>query len=694
MFENLANVEERFTSLEAKLADPAVVSDIKQYTSLLKEHKNMTPIVETYRAFRKAEADLAEAKVLLDESGIDKEMKELAEEEAASAKDAMEDLAEKLKILLLPRDPNDDKNVIVEIRSGAGGEEAALFAGSLLRMYSMYAETHGFKTEVLSSNPTELGGYKEVSFEITGDGAYSRFKFESGVHRVQRVPETESQGRIQTSTATVAVLPEADEVEFEINQSDLKIDTFRSSGAGGQHINKTDSAIRITHLPTGTVVECQDERSQHKNKERALKILSARLLEVEQQKHKDEIDSARRAQVGTGDRSERIRTYNFPQGRVSDHRIGLTLYKIDAIMNGNLDELIDALITADTAAKLEAAGESKQDIQTAGKLLKDGELVAIPTETVYGLAADALNGEAVANIFKAKGRPMDNPLIVHIADLSQVDDLVAFVPPVLEDLAKAFWPGPLTVIMEKSDLIPDEVSAGLDTVAIRMPSHPDARAIIKAAGTPLAAPSANTSGMPSPTTAAHVMHDMDGKIAAVVDGGACEVGVESTVLTLCTRVPRILRPGRVTPEDLFDVLGEVDVDDAVLGQLAEGAVAASPGMKYKHYSPKAEVYIVDGTKEGFANFVNDKVAERAADEAAVAALVFDGEEDLVRCVTLPFGAEDDPLGQAEHLFDDLRRADELGVSDIYVRCPSAEGVGLAVMNRLLRAAEFRIIEVD
>ena len=337
---------------------------------------------------------------------------------------------------------------------------------------------------------------------------------------------------------------------------------------------------------------------------------------------------------------------------------------------------------------------SKQDIKTAGKLLKDGELVAIPTETVYGLAADALNGEAVANIFKAKGRPMDNPLIVHIADLSQVDDLVAFVPPVLEDLAKAFWPGPLTVILEKSDLIPDEVSAGLDTVAIRMPSHPVARAIIKAAGTPLAAPSANTSGMPSPTTAAHVLHDMDGKISAVVDGGPCEVGVESTVLTLCTRVPRILRPGRVTPEDLFDVLGDVDVDDAVLGQLAEGAVAASPGMKYKHYSPKAEVYIVDGSAEGFAKYVNEKVAERAADEAAVAALVFDGEESLVNCVTLPFGAEDDSLGQAEHLFDDLRRADELGVSDIYVRCPSAEGVGLAVMNRLLRAAEFRIINVD
>ena len=357
MFENLAGVESRFLELEQQLADPEVVSDIKQYTALLKEHKNMTPIVETYRVYKKAEEDLDEAKAILDDSGSDKEFRDLAQEEMAAAKETLEETAEQLKILLLPRDPNDDKNVIVEIRSGAGGEEAALFAGSLLRMYTMYAETHGFKTEILSSNPTELGGYKEVSFEITGDGAYSRFKFESGVHRVQRVPETESQGRIQTSTATVAVLPEADEVEFEINPSELKIDTFRSSGAGGQHINKTDSAIRITHLPTGTVVECQDERSQHKNKERALKILSARLLEVEQQKHKDEIDSARRAQVGTGDRSERIRTYNFPQGRVSDHRIGLTLYKIDAIMNGNLDELIDALITADTAAKLEAAGE-------------------------------------------------------------------------------------------------------------------------------------------------------------------------------------------------------------------------------------------------------------------------------------------------------------------------------------------------
>lgn len=330
---------------------------------------------------------------------------------------------------------------------------------------------------------------------------------------------------------------------------------------------------------------------------------------------------------------------------------------------------------------------SKDDIKTAGKLLKQGELVAMPTETVYGLAADALNGDAVEKIFAAKGRPGDNPLIVHIADLSQIEDLVAFVPPVLEDLADAFWPGPLTVILEKSDLIPNEVTAGLDTVAIRMPSHKDARALIKAAGTPLAAPSANTSGMPSPTTAEHVLHDMDGKIAAVVDGGPCEVGVESTVLTLCTRVPRILRPGRVTPENLFDVLGEVELDDAVLAQLEEGAVAASPGMKYKHYSPNAEVYIIKGGAEAFADYVNGRPAEETA------ALVFDGEESLVQCTTLPFGAAEDPLGQAEHLFDDLRKADELGVKEIYVRYPYEEGVGLAVLNRLLRAAEFRILEV-
>ena len=258
---------------------------------------------------------------------------------------------------LLPKDPNDYKNVIVEIRGGAGGEEAALFAGSLFRMYSMYAERKGWKTEIMNENPTELGGYKEISFMIEGEGAYSRLKFESGVHRVQRVPETESMGRIHTSTVTVAVLPEAQEVDVEINPSDLQIDTFRSSGAGGQHGNKTESAIRITHIPTGTVVECQDERSQYKNKDRAMKILRSRILEAERRKQNEAIAGERRAQVGTGDRSERIRTYNYPQGRVTDHRIGLTLYRLEAILNGDLDELIDALITADTAEKLRSTDD-------------------------------------------------------------------------------------------------------------------------------------------------------------------------------------------------------------------------------------------------------------------------------------------------------------------------------------------------
>lgn len=292
--------------------------------------------------------------MLLDEGGMDKDFKEMVQEEYETAKEQLDVTWEELKILLLPRDPNDDRNVIIEIRGGAGGEEAALFANSLFRMYTMYAEARGWKMEILSENPTELGGYKEVIFSVDGDGAYSRFKFESGVHRVQRVPETESQGRIQTSTVTVAVLPEAEDVDFELNPAELQIDVFRSSGAGGQKVNKTSSAIRVTHLPTGMVVECQDERSQHKNKDKALKVLRSRLLEIEQAKHDAEIAGQRKSQVGTGDRSERIRTYNFPQGRVSDHRIGLTLYKIEQIMNGDLDEIIDALITADTAEKLKA----------------------------------------------------------------------------------------------------------------------------------------------------------------------------------------------------------------------------------------------------------------------------------------------------------------------------------------------------
>lgn len=320
----------------------------------MQELKTLTPIVEEYRRCKAAESDAAEAKALLDAGGLEHEFKEMVLEELDSARERAAESSERLKVLLLPRDPNDDKNVIVEIRGGAGGEEASLFAGVLYRMYSMYAEAKGWKCEVLNSNPTELGGFKEISFMIEGEGAYSRLKFESGVHRVQRVPETESQGRIHTSTVTVAVLPEAEDVDVEINPADLQIDTYRSGGAGGQHVNKTESAIRITHLPTGTVVECQDERSQYKNKDRAMKILRSRILEAEREKQHDAIAGERRAQVGTGDRSERIRTYNYPQGRVSDHRINLTLYKIEAILNGDLDELIDALITADTAEKLKS----------------------------------------------------------------------------------------------------------------------------------------------------------------------------------------------------------------------------------------------------------------------------------------------------------------------------------------------------
>ena len=354
MLDKLKSVEEKFENINEQLCDPAVVSDMEKYRSLMQEVKHLTPIVEKYREYKKAAADFDEAKELLDGGGLDKDFREMVQEQLEESRALTESLNEELKILLLPRDPNDDKNVIIEIRGGAGGEESALFANSLFRMYSMYAETKGWKPEILNANPTELGGFKEISFMINGDGAYSRFKFESGVHRVQRVPETESQGRIQTSTATVAVLPEVDDVEVQINPADLQIDTFRSSGAGGQHINKTESAIRITHIPTGTVVECQDERSQYKNKDKAMKILRSRILDAERAKQNEAIAGERKAQVGTGDRSERIRTYNFPQGRVSDHRIGLTLYKIEAIMNGDLDELIDALITADTAEKLKA----------------------------------------------------------------------------------------------------------------------------------------------------------------------------------------------------------------------------------------------------------------------------------------------------------------------------------------------------
>lgn len=354
MFDKLQGIEDKLEKINSSLCDPEVVSNQEEYKKLMREAKTLTPIVEKFREYKKANSDLTEAKEMLADSSLDKEFRDMAGEEAAEAQKKTEELKEELKVLLLPKDPNDYKNVIVEIRGGAGGEEAALFASSLFRMYSMYAERKGWKTEIMNENPTELGGYKEISFMIEGEGAYSRLKFESGVHRVQRVPETESQGRVHTSTVTVAVLPEAEEVEFTLDPADLQIDVFRSSGAGGQKVNKTSSAIRVTYLPTGMVVECQDERSQYKNKDKALKVLRSRLLEEKTAKQNAEIAGERRSQVGTGDRSERIRTYNFPQGRVSDHRIGLTLYKIEAIMNGDLDEIIDALVTADTAEKLKA----------------------------------------------------------------------------------------------------------------------------------------------------------------------------------------------------------------------------------------------------------------------------------------------------------------------------------------------------
>lgn len=352
MFEKLAVMEQKYEEMSAKLSDPDIVNDNKLYTQLMRDYKNMTPIIEKFREYKKAIESLDEAKELLENGGLDKDFKEMVQSEFEASKDETERISSELKILLLPKDPNDEKNVIIEIRGGAGGDEASLFANSLYRMYSMYAETKGWKQEVLNANETELGGFKEISFSIEGDGAYSRLKYESGVHRVQRVPETESQGRIHTSTVTVAVLVEADEVELEINPTDLKIDYFRASGAGGQHINKTESAVRITHIPTNVVVECQDERSQYKNKDRAMKILRSRLYEAMQEEHDAKIASERKMQVGTGDRSERIRTYNFPQGRLTDHRIGLTIYRLEDILNGNLDEVFDALATADQAAKL------------------------------------------------------------------------------------------------------------------------------------------------------------------------------------------------------------------------------------------------------------------------------------------------------------------------------------------------------
>lgn len=355
MLDKLSFIEEKYEELSKKIIDPEVIANTMEWQKLAKEHAEIEPIVMKYREYTKVKKTLEEDKEILKEK-LDDEMRELLKEEVAENEVKLQQIEQELKILLIPKDPNDEKNVIVEIRAGAGGDEAGLFAGDLFRMYSRYAERKGWKVELMSSNPQGVGGFKEVIFMIKGKGAYSRLKYESGVHRVQRVPITESSGRIHTSTATVAVLPEAEDIDIEINPNDIRIDVFRASGHGGQHVNTTDSAVRITHLPTGLVVSCQDEKSQLKNKEKALKILKSRLYDLKLREQQDEIAEARRSQVGSGDRSERIRTYNFPQGRITDHRINKTIHQLEDFLDGDLDEMIDTLITADQAEKLKHVG--------------------------------------------------------------------------------------------------------------------------------------------------------------------------------------------------------------------------------------------------------------------------------------------------------------------------------------------------
>lgn len=356
MLEKLKGIKERYEQLTALLSDPAVIGDQNRYRELSKEQAGLTDIVNAYDEYMAADAEIESCKAMLEEAD-DAAMREMIHEELNELSAKEHELSEQLKVMLLPRDPNDDKDVIIEVRAGTGGEEAALFGADLLRMYTRYAERHGYKAELMNENYTEKGGVKEVVLSLQGKGAYSRMKFESGVHRVQRVPETESQGRIHTSAATVAVLPEAEDVEVDINPNDLQIDTYRSGGAGGQHVNKTESAIRITHIPTGLVVQCQDERSQHKNRDKAMRVLKSRLLELYQSKAAEAEADERKSQVGSGDRSERIRTYNFPQSRVTDHRIGLTLYKLEAFLDGDMDEIIDALILAERTRQLSSAEE-------------------------------------------------------------------------------------------------------------------------------------------------------------------------------------------------------------------------------------------------------------------------------------------------------------------------------------------------
>ena len=434
MLEKLRLVESRYLELENMSGRPDFYDDPKKAAALLKEQRSLEPVVTAYRKYNAAQKNVEDMLEMLS-MPLDPEMKELCQEELAESKAQLPRLEQELKILLLPKDPNDDKNVILEIRAGVGGEESALFAHSLYRMYAMYAEKKGWNIEITTLNETELGGVKELVCMITGQGAYSRLKFETGVHRVQRVPETESGGRVHTSTATVAMMPEVDEVSVELNPADIKMEVFRSSGAGGQHINKTSSAVRLIHLPTNTVVECQQERSQVQNREKAMRILYSRLYQAQQEAQAAEISAEKRSQVGMGMRNEKIRTYNFPQSRVTDHRIGLTLYKLGEILDGNLDEIIDALITADQAEKLQHSQEKRyavntkildpkdpNTLDTAADIIRGGGLLGIPTETVYGLGANGLDADAVLKIFEAKGRPQDNPLILHVAGMDQVEN--------------------------------------------------------------------------------------------------------------------------------------------------------------------------------------------------------------------------------------------------------------------------------
>lgn len=358
LVDKLQVIEDKFMDLEQRISDPEVIARQQEWQKLTRQHASLTETVNTFREYKQVLAGLDEALEVVEDKSLDEEFREMAQEELKELKERKEVLEEQLHILLLPKDPNDEKNVIVEIRGGAGGDEAALFAGDLFRMYTKYAEAQGWRCEIIDANAPELGGFKEVVFSVDGNSAYSKLKFESGVHRVQRVPETESSGRIHTSTVTVAVLPEAEDVDIEINDKDLQIDTYCASGAGGQHVNRTESAVRITHKPTGIVVACQDERSQLKNKDKAMRVLRAKLQDKAEQEAAASVAADRKSRVGTGDRSERIRTYNYPQGRVTDHRINLTLYKLDAVLNGDLDELIQALIAADQAAKMQEADQN------------------------------------------------------------------------------------------------------------------------------------------------------------------------------------------------------------------------------------------------------------------------------------------------------------------------------------------------